>query len=368
MRILYVATVGGFMPFFKTLVKELIDAGNVVDFAANQTTSKVPDYYKEWGCKVFDISCSRSPFSLGNIKAIKEIRRLAKNYDIVHCHTPLAGMATRLACRKLRKKQNLKVIYTAHGFHFYKGAPKKNWMIYYPIEKMCSRWTDVLITINKEDYDFAKRKMRSTTVEYVPGVGLDVERFSNHSVDKERILNELGVPDSAKIVLSVGELNVNKNHEVIVKALGILKNDEIHYLIAGTGDQKDNLESLARVLKVNLHLLGYRHDVDDLYAVSDVFAFPSIREGLPISPLEAMASGLPVICLENRGTKEYSFDSSMICKTNDPVCFAKAIERVLLSNDTNAIRKNNIEMAKRFDVKIVNELMHKIYEGVEKNG
>ena len=161
MKILYITTVGGTMNFFNSLIKELINDGYTIDIATNEVASKVPDCYKEWGCKIYHISTSRSPFSFGNIKAIKQIKKIAKDYDLVHCHTPLAGMATRLACRKLRKKQGLKVIYTAHGFHFYKGAPKKNWMIYYPIEKMCSRWTDVLITINKEDYELAKRKMKA---------------------------------------------------------------------------------------------------------------------------------------------------------------------------------------------------------------
>ena len=130
MKILYVTTVGITMTFFKNIVKKLLDDGHIVDIATNESEEyQVPECYKEWGCKIYQISTSRSPFSMGNFKAIKQIRNIAKDYDIVHCHTPLAGMAARQGCKKLRKTQGLKVIYTAHGFHFYKGAPKKNWMI-----------------------------------------------------------------------------------------------------------------------------------------------------------------------------------------------------------------------------------------------
>lgn len=159
------------MGFFKNFIKELLEDGHTVDIATNETTSKVPDCYREWGCQIYQISCTRSPFNKGNIDAIRQIRKIAADgsYGIVHCHTPIAAMCTRLACRKLRKS-GLKVFYTAHGFHFYKGAPLKNWLVYYPIEWLCAHWTDVLITINKEDFELAKKKMKAKRVEYVPGV------------------------------------------------------------------------------------------------------------------------------------------------------------------------------------------------------
>ena len=162
MKILYVTTIGLTMIFFKGLVKELIDVGHIVDIACNEETHKVPDCYREWGCKVYEIDCSRSPLSNGNIRAIRELKRIVyeNHYDIVHCHTPIAGACTRLACKDFRK-YGVKVFYTAHGFHFYKGAPIKNWLLFYPIEKLCSRFTDTLITINKEDYSLAKKRMKA---------------------------------------------------------------------------------------------------------------------------------------------------------------------------------------------------------------
>ena len=156
MKILYITTIGLTMGFFNAFIRQLLDNGNVVEIATNESDAKVPAYYREWGCKIYPISCSRSPLDIGNIKAIWQIRNIVKEnrYEIVHCHTPIAAMCTRIACSPLRTDKT-KVYYTAHGFHFYDGAPLKNWMLYYPIEKFLSRCTDVLITINKEDY---KRK------------------------------------------------------------------------------------------------------------------------------------------------------------------------------------------------------------------
>ena len=304
MKILYITTVGGTMNFFKTLISVLIKEGNTVDIATNEASSKVPGCYREWGCKVYQISTSRSPFSFGNIIAIKQIRKIAKDYDIVHCHTPLAGMATRAACKKLRKKQGLKVIYTAHGFHFYKGAPKKNWLIYYPIEKKCSRWTDVLITINKEDYELAKKKMKAKQIVYVPGVGIDTAKFALAKVDKIKKRIEIGIPEDAQLLLSVGELNSNKNHQIVIKAIHKLSNSNIHYMIAGEGPEELELTKLALELKVNLHLLGYRDDVLELYKTSNLYIHPSLREGLPVALMEALASGVFCIGSNIRGVKD----------------------------------------------------------------
>lgn len=167
MKILYVTTIGATMNFFREFVDELIKDGNTVDIATNETTSVVPEFYKNLGCKVYPIETSRSPLQKGNVVAINQIRKLVteEHYDIVHCHTPIAAMCTRLACRKVRK-QGTKVFYTAHGFHFYKGAPLKNWLLYYPVEKICAHFTDVLITINQEDYELAQKKMKAKKVVY----------------------------------------------------------------------------------------------------------------------------------------------------------------------------------------------------------
>ena len=245
MRILYTTTIGLTMIFFKSLVKRLIEAGHTVDIAANESDYQVDDVYRQLGCRVFQVNWQRSPLSRQNLKAIKELRAIvaAGNYDIVHCHTPVTGFCTRYACKQLRK-QGLRVFYTAHGFHFYKGAPLKNWLIYYPVEKYSSRFTDVLITITKEDFALAEQKMKAVKLAYIPGVGVDAERFRNTVTDVDEKRRELGIPAEAFLFLSVGELNQNKNHRVFIQALKKINDPGVHYAIAGTGDKKEELQQL----------------------------------------------------------------------------------------------------------------------------
>lgn len=187
MKILYITTVGGMMSFFTRIIQVLLKENNTVDIACNNTVSDVLQCYRDWGCTIYSLSCTRSPLDKGNLKAIKEIKYIVSKgkYDIVHCHSPIAAMCTRLACRTLRKN-GVRVFYTAHGFHFYKGAPLKNWMIYYPIEWLCAHWTDTLITINKEDYDRARKHMHAKHVEYVPGVGIDLSLFAGEFSEEEK--------------------------------------------------------------------------------------------------------------------------------------------------------------------------------------
>lgn len=351
------------MRFFKQLIKELVEEGHIVDIAANTSVSDVPNEYREWGCKIFPISCTRTPLNKGTFSAIKQLKRIVSegNYDLVHCHTPIAAMCTRIACRKARKK-GTKVYYTAHGFHFYKGAPLKNWLIYYPIENICSRFTDVLITINHEDYVLAKKKMKSKTIEYVPGVGIDVERFAGAAVDRNLKRDEIGVPRDAFFILSVGDLNHNKNHETVIRALSEFQNLSIHYVIAGKGNKKDFLEKLAEEKGVNLHLIGFRQDIPELYKAADIFIFPSYREGLSVSVMEAMASGLPVICSQIRGNTDLINENGGILfnPTSITEC-AEAIRKIRSSNLT-IIGNYNFNIAHGFEVKRINEKMRFLYE------
>jgi len=356
------------MGFFKSFIKELTDMGHMVEIACNDETAPVPDFYNELGCTVHRLSCSRSPFSKGNIKAVKQIRRLVEEngYDIVHCHTPVAAACTRLACRKLRRKQGVKVFYTAHGFHFYKGAPLKNWLIYYPVEKLCARFTDKLITINQEDYALARRKMRAGEVIYVPGVGVDLSRFRNVPTDKTNKRAELGIPTDATVLLSVGEVNENKNHQIIIRAMARLHRDDLHYLIAGVGPKDEELKLLAENMGLTgkVHLLGYRKDVPELCYTADIFCFPSYREGLGLAAIEGMACGLPIVTSNVHGINDYSTEgvTGYKCGPNDVEGFAKAIQR--LAEDCSLrvdMGAQNVEKAKKYDVKLINHQMKSIY-------
>lgn len=367
MKILYITTIGGTMNFFREMTKSLIDAGHCVDIACSNLGLGVPEYFKELGCQYHCLSVSRSPLDKGNIKAIGEIKKLVKEngYDIVHCHTPIAAACTRLACRGLRKK-GVKVFYTAHGFHFYKGAPKKNWMVYYPVEKLCARFTDVLITINQEDYALAQKKLKAKKVVYVPGVGMNLERFDVPECEPAEKRKELGIPEDATVLLSVGEVNANKNQQVIIQAMAQLKKDNVYYLIAGTGNQMDVLQNLAESLNLGnrVHLLGFRKDIPDLCAASDIFCFPSKREGLGLASLEAMACGLPILTSNVHGINDYSENGVTGYKYSpcDVAGFAEGIMK-LISEPETCIRMGeyNRNVAKKYSLQRVLPLMYDLY-------
>lgn len=372
MKILYITTIGSTMNFFKSFIQTLLDEGHIVEIATNENEDRaVPECYREWNCKVHQIDCCRSPLNKGNLTAIKQIRLLVeeKHYDIVHCHTPIAAMCTRLACRKVRK-HGTKVFYTAHGFHFYKGAPLKNWLLYYPVEKICAHFTDVLITINQEDYELAQKKMKAQKVVYVPGVGIDLEKFGKVTVDKGEKRKELGVPNETPLLLSVGELNENKNHETVIRAIADMK--DIYYIIAGKGELQEHLQSVIDELGMTerVKLLGYRKDIGELCETADVFVFPSFREGLSVSVMEAMASELPVICSRIRGNTdlidevdENGIGGGMLF---DPHSIKECREglKKLLTLDMKKIGEYNNEKIKLFALESVNEQMSKIYKSM----
>lgn len=341
------------MGFFKNLIEELVTEGNQVDIACNEANEPVLDFYKNLGCKVYPIDCSRSPFSPNNIKAIFQLRMTAKDYDIVHCHTPIAAMCTRLACHSLRKK-GLRVIYTAHGFHFYKGAPLLNWLLYYPVEWICAFMTDTLITINKEDYNRAKKHMHAKQVEYVPGVGIDVDFFKNTVIDRDKKREELGVPKDAFVILSVGELNENKNHKAVIEELNKRNDSNIHYVIAGEGPLKDYLQSIAT--NCNLHLIGYRNDCNELYKMADLYVLPSKREGLNVSLIEAKAAGCKTCASCIRGNMDIKSD--FYFSLDNYFEIIEAIEKLTNTNcDKNYRNSSNYT----FDIDKINIQVKKIY-------
>ncbi len=364
MKILYITTIGSTMGFFTSFIRHLLDEGHTVDIATNEKNSKVPACYREWGCIVYQIDTSRSPLDIGNLKAIGQIKQLAEKgqYDIVHCHTPIAAICTRLACRKVRRS-GTKVFYTAHGFHFYQGAPLKNWLMYYPAEKICAHFTDVLITINKEDYALAQQKMKAKRVAYVPGVGIDLSKFGQATVDKATKRKELGVPPDATLLLSVGELNTNKNHETVIRAISDLN---VYYMIAGEGDLKGHLQSVINELGLTerVKLLGYRKDMTELYKTVDIYVLPSIREGLNVSVMEAMASGLPVACGRIRGNTD-------LIDENGGALFEPQSVDECRDAISSIIRRNKSEMAaynlKKIQVASIDEIiknMDEVYRGM----
>ena len=301
------------------------------------------------------------------VESYRQVKKLVEEeeYQLVHCHSPIGGAIARLACRKQRKK-GLRVIYTAHGFHFYTGAPKKNWMIFYPIEKWLSKYTDVLITICKEDYNRAKKCMHARKIVYIPGVGVDVDKISAMS-KKEEKRQELGLKENDTLLLSIGELNKNKNHEVILRAMAKLNRKDVHLAVCGKGDLEPYLTQLAKELGIEkqIHLLGFRTDAKEWLTIADIFVFPSFREGLPVSLMEAMAAGLPVVATKIRGTTDLIVPEKggYLHSATDVECIASSINK-LLDNDRirKEMRKYNQTVIRNFSIAKVQEIMKTIYE------
>lgn len=316
----------------------------------------------------YDVPFERSPFKFKNIQAYMKLKKIIEEekFDIIHCHTPVASILTRVAAIKSRKYRT-KVIYTAHGFHFFKGASLINWLIYYPIEKICSYFTDVLITINKEDYNLAMKKMKANKIYHVPGVGIDINKYLNIDIDEGEKRKELGITKDDIMILSIGEISKRKNHEVVIRALAEIEETNVHYFIAGRGNLKKYLLGLCTKLNIQnrVHFLGFRSDIDELCKVSDIFSFPSKQEGLPVALMEAMACGLPVICSDIRGNNDLVKEgiNGFLCDYDSVGDFKKAIE-ILIYNESlkEQFSINNKNIIVKFDIKSVVKEMKKIYE------
>lgn len=313
--------------------------------------------------RYYDIPFERSPLKPGNLRAYRDLKRVIDggNYDLIHCHTPVGALLTRLAARKIRKK-GAKIIYTAHGFHFYKGAPILNWLVYFPAEWLCGFLTDVLITINREDYAFAMKHIHAGKVCYVPGVGVEISRFGG---SRETAREKLGIGKDEFVLLSVGEMTVNKNHRLALQALALLREKPIRYVLVGRGEQMEALKALALELDIGNRVIftGYRGDVPELYPAADAFFFPSIREGLSVALMEAMASGLPAIVGKIRGNTDLIDDGvEGLYMPLTPQGAAEAIEKLY---DDPALRVRLGQAAREkvegFTAQEVEQKMREIY-------
>jgi glycosyltransferase involved in cell wall biosynthesis len=329
--------------------------------------SNFNDEPEKYDVKLHHIDLDRNPFSKQNIIAYKQMLELIEKekFDVIHCNTPIGGVLGRL-CGK--KADVPKVIYTAHGFHFYKGASLINRTIFKWAEMWMARYTDAIITINQEDYQAAlKLKLRKGgKVYYIPGVGVDTSLMKVAKPKREEVLKTIKADNDSVLLISVGELNKNKNNEVIIKALGKLKNPKIHYILCGTGDERDKLFSLGKRYEIekNLHFFGYRTDIPELLKSCDIFVMPSYREGLSRSLMEAMAAGLPVIASKVRGNVDLIVDGvgGFLRTPDDIEGFAESIN-ILVQNNSLRIemKNNNLETIKKCDIENVKKGMLEIY-------
>lgn len=308
------------------------------------------------------------PRKISSLKEIMISYRTSKalmnagNYALMHFHSPIGAAIGRYAARMSRKKGS-KIIYTAHGFHFHKGAPLFNWLSFYPIERYLSHVTDTLITINTEDYKRAQ-KFKTSNITFVQGIGIDTERIGRITLDRTSKRLELGLKPNEQCLLSVGELNPNKNHRLIIQALAKVQ-EPFHYFICGQGDELPHLQKLAKQygLEEKVTFLGYRSDVLDILKMADIYCFPSKREGLSVALMEAMAAGLPCVASNIRGNSDLIDENGgfLFELENEEQLLTSVRTLINSAGKRKAMGNYNLEKIKGFDKNIINAKMKHIY-------
>ena len=344
MKILYVATVlSHICQFHLPHLRMLKEQGYEIHVAAHDNLAVKNGLQLRYADRHIEIPFERSPFDRRNIRAYRALKELVDggNYDLIVCNTPVGGILTRLAARKARK-QGTKVVYIAHGFHFFRGASRKNWLLYYPLEKHFCRLCDAVITINEEDYQLAKSRF-SVRSERIHGMGVDENRF--HPVSREEQLamrQREGLSEEDYVVLCTGELNENKNQKTLVSAAALLKDriPNLKVLLAGNGPKEQELKAQIRELGLEdtVRLLGYRTDLERVVPAADAVVSCSRREGLPLNIVEAMLCEKPIVASVNRGHRELVKDkvNGFLLSPDDVAGYAKAIE--LLHHDLDAAK------------------------------
>lgn len=324
-------------------------------------------FCEDYGIKMVHIDFDRNPLSKNNLKAKKQLLELMKKeqYDVLHCNTPSGGMVGRLCAAKMNIP---KVIYMAHGFHFWKGAPLKNWLLYYPVERYLAHLTDCLITINQEDYKRAQSfqyKPGGKAV-IVPGVGVDIHKYEPNAITRANKRAELGIDDSQTMLLSVGEINQNKNQKIVIEALSKLHRKDVKYVICGVGPLRDELEKLAISLGVGDQVIfaGFRTDVGDYYQAADIFIISSFREGLSVSLMEAMSNQIPCVAGRIRGNVDLLCDSQLLFDVNNPDDLCNVLTLAMDHEVTEKEVAQNTERLKMYSMENAVEAMKKVYQDV----
>ena len=322
-------------------------------------------------CDVKHTVCfERNPFKIKNIKAINQLKKICdkEKFNIIHTHTPMGSVVTRIAAKNSRKKYGTRVIYTAHGFHFYKGAPLINWMLFYPVEKYLAKYTDTLILINQEDYLIAQNNFskRCKNIEYVPGVGIDCEKFVKAKRKDSNIRKELGLSEDDFVLTYIARLDKNKNQGFLIDVIKSLVSDypNIHLLLVGPDEINNKYHEQAKNFKNNIHFLGYRKDIPNILSETNISVSSSLREGLPVNILEAMASGIPVIATDTRGVRDLIKNevNGYVVEKNAKDEFIRRVLELYNNKDLSTnISQNNLRDIKKYNIDNILVEMCKIY-------
>lgn len=352
--------------FSRPCLEIAIEMGYKVFLGINRNNPEVLEC--ELPVQLYDSHTYRSIFNLkDNIIAYKNLMKILKNNDIevIHCNTPIGGMIGRICGKKAKVKH---VIYTAHGFHFYKGAPFINNTLFKWAEQIMAHWTDVIITINQEDYETAQKfKLKpGGKIFYVPGVGIDLNEYKKINIDRKQKKFEIGLSATDFVLISVGRLDKNKNNSTIIKALKKVKNQKVHLLICGEGKEKEKLKRLVKKLKLvkQIHFLGNRSDMKELYQITDLFIMASCREGLSRAVMEAMASGLPCVVSDIRGNRDLIMEGKggYLVEKDDVNEYAKKINKLIDDRELRIQMKNeNLRRVEAFTVEKIKKKIERIY-------
>ena len=368
-KILVTSTDMMMMQFLVPHVQYLREQGYDVEVACSEVGNRFEEVQKVLGeDKSYKVRLQRNPVKPSNLKGLSDLKKIINNgsYDLIWTNEPVMGIMTRLAAKRARKK-GTRVMYMTHGYHFFKGGQAK-YKLFYPIEKWASCYCDAIVTINWEDYKLSKEKFHAKIVEHIDGIGLDTKKFGT-PIDTVKKREELGVSSNAFVVLSVGELKPHKNHKTVIEAMGLLKDEDIVYLICGKGELLERFQMCVKQLGIEhkVKFLGYRKDVHEIMQCSDVFAFPSKREGLGLASLEAMAAGLPIVGAQTRGVVDYVVDgeTGYLCEVENPTSYAEAIQK--LYHDGGKLKEISeccVARVKKYDINIIKDSIKNLIEQI----
>lgn len=392
-KVLLLASVASMIDQFNMgNIRLLLEMGYEVHVACNflegNTCSrarilKLRQILDQWRVVWHQWDCPRSIRPLSKcVAAYQQLQILARvhRFAWMHCQSPVGGALARIAAHQ----RGIRVIYTAHGFHFFRGAPIWNWMLYYPAERLLSRWSDVLIVINKEDGRLAKNRMFAKKLCYVPGVGIDTDLFRQHTNSLRRSCRrKYGIPENAFLLLSVGELSRRKNHQAVLNALSAMKSQDCWYLICGQGELKSSLQKQAEALGIagKVRMTGFLEDPAEVYGAADLFVFPSRQEGLPAALMEAMAAGLPAVASDIRGNRELLGTGGqapmpiavqpggILYASGDQGQLVQALEYMRKHPQYRAgCAAYNQKRIQSYDIHLVQQRMRRIYQSMDRRG